>query len=59
MIIKTRIEETLSKIVEVEADNNIEAVSKVAKMYHDGEIVLTADDHVDTTIYVRKDNDNA
>ena len=33
MIIKTRIEETLSKIVEVEADNNIEAVSKVAKMY--------------------------
>ena len=54
MIIKTRIEETLSKIVEVEADNNIEAVSKVAKMYHDGEIVLTADDYIDTTIYIER-----
>ena len=47
------------KIVEVEADNNIDAVSKVAKMYADCDIILTADDHVDTTIYVRKEQENA
>ena len=59
MKITTIIKETLMRIVEVEADNNIEAVSKVAKRYADRDIILTADDHVDTTIYVRKDNENA
>lgn len=58
MRITTIIKETIMKTVEVEADNNIEAVSKVAKMYADCDIILTADDHVDTTIYVRKDNEN-
>ena len=56
MKIQVRIEEILSKIVEVEADNNIEAVSKVAKMYTDGDIVLTADDHVDTTLYIERND---
>ena len=59
MITRIRIEEILSRIVEVEADNNIDAVSKVAKMYADSDIVLTADDHVDTTIYIERNNDNA
>lgn len=59
MQITTIIKETLIKIVEVEADNNIDAVSKVAKMYADCDIILTADDHVDTTIYVRKEQENA
>ena len=33
MKVQIRIEETLSKIVEVEADNNIDAVSKVANNF--------------------------
>ena len=57
MNVRVRIEEILSRVVEVEADNNIEAVSKVAKMYTDGDIVLTADDHVDTTLYIVKENE--
>ena len=54
MIVRVRIEETLSRTVEIEADNNIDAVSKVAKQYTDGHIVLTADDHIDTTMYIER-----
>lgn len=57
MKIQVRIEEILSKIVEVEADNNIEAVSKVAMMYANSEVILTADDHIDTTLYIVKENE--
>jgi hypothetical protein len=57
MNIRVRIEEILSRVVEVEADNNIEAVSKVAKMYANNEIILTADDHIDTTLYIVKENE--
>ena len=57
MKIQVRIEEILSKIVEVEADNNIEAVSKVAMMYAKSEVILTADDHIDTTLYIVKENE--
>ena len=56
MKISVRIEEKLSRTVEVEAENGIYAVSKVAKMYTDGDIVLTADDHVDTTLYIERND---
>ena len=38
------ITETLEKIITVEASDGIEACNKVRKLYHDGKIVLTADD---------------
>lgn len=59
MKVQIRIEETLSKIVEVEADNNIDAVSKVAKQYAQGEIVLMGDDCIDTKIYIERTQENA
>ena len=59
MIIQVRIEETLSKIIEVEADNNIDAVSKVAKQYAQGEIVLMGDDCIDTKLYIERKEENA
>ncbi len=59
MIITVRLEEKLSRLIEVEADNCIEAVSKAAKMYADSDIILTADDYIDTTIYIERNDENA
>lgn len=41
---KVNIEELLSRIVEVEADNEEDAENKVRAMYNNEEIVLNADD---------------
>ena len=41
---KVNIEELLSRIVEIEADNKYEAIQKVREMYAKEEIVLDAED---------------
>ena len=42
------ITETLQKVITVSADSLKEAQEKVKSMYNNSDIVLTADDHVDT-----------
>ena len=51
------IKETLSKQLKVEADTADEAIRQVKKLYHDSEIVLTADDFVDYKIDTINDPD--
>lgn len=46
-----RIEETLSRDIIVDADNIKDAIDKVRDMYRNEEIVLDANDHVDTNFY--------
>lgn len=50
------IKETLSKQLKVEADTADEAIRRVRNLYHDSEIVLTADDFVDYKIDTIKDS---
>ena len=50
------IKETLSKQLNVEADTADEAIRQVRKLYHNSEIVLTADDFVDYKIDTIKDS---
>ena len=40
--------ETLNKIVEVHAEDSIEALQKAEDAYYNGEIVLDSEDFVDT-----------
>lgn len=47
MTYKILVTETLSRIVEVKADDFTEAISKVEKMYDDAEIVLDYNDLCD------------
>lgn len=42
------ITETLNKIVEVHAEDSIEALQKAEDAYYNGEIVLDSEDFVDT-----------
>ncbi len=49
-IFKIEIQEFLSKIIEIEATNKEEAISKVKEMYRKEEIVLDSDDYVTTEI---------
>jgi hypothetical protein len=55
--VKVIIEEVLSRCVEVEADNEAEALKIVNKQYDNSDIVLTADDYVETDIYISKEED--
>lgn len=48
---KVCVEETLQRLVEVEAATPEEAESKVQQMYDDSEIVLDYSNHVSTEIY--------
>ena len=52
---KVEVKETLSRIVEVDADSENDAVEKVSALYEREEIVLGADDYVDTDINIYKD----
>lgn len=52
-----KISETLSKIVEVEADDRDSAYEKVEEMINTEEIVLTADDFEDREIYPVNDKE--
>lgn len=47
------IKETLTKIVEIEANNAEEALDVVEKQYKNSEIILVADDYVKTEILVK------
>ena len=39
--------ETLKKSIDIEANNECEAKGKIESMYHNGQIILTADDFSD------------
>lgn len=47
---KIEIQEFLSRIIEIEAENLDEAISKAKEMYQKEEIVLDSDDYVTTEI---------
>lgn len=49
---KVRVEELLSRIVEVEADNDEEAKEKVKEMYKKQKIVLGAEDFQEVGFYI-------
>ena len=45
---KVIIYETLSKTIDIEAENRSDAIKKVKEKYKNEEIVLSADDYLDT-----------
>ncbi|MGL4909295.1 MAG: DpnD/PcfM family protein [Bacteroidales bacterium] len=47
---KIEVKETLSRIIEIEANSNDEAVLKVKEMYKKEKIVLSSDDFVTAEI---------
>lgn len=47
---KIEIKETLSKIIEVEADNVGDAIYKTKKMYQEERIILDYENYIDTEI---------
>jgi hypothetical protein len=57
-IFKIEIQEFLSRIVEIEAQNIDEAISRVKEMYQIGEIVLDSEDFVTTEIEELSDSEN-
>lgn len=48
------INETLTKVVEIEANNAEEALNIVEKQYKNSEIILVADDYVNTEMIVKQ-----
>ena len=52
---KYRIEvaEILSRIVEIEADDEDDAIEKVRQMYRDCDIVLDSSDYIETNICIK------
>lgn len=52
MIYKVAIVETLEKVVLVRAGSKDDAIARVYDRYRDCDIVLSADDHTDTDLYV-------
>ena len=51
---KIEIKETLSRIIEIEADNEDGAIKEVKKQYKNENIVLNAEDYMDTEIKIYK-----
>jgi len=49
---KVTIEETLARTIEVEAESDSKAISKVEEAYKNGEYVLSADDYASTMFHV-------
>lgn len=45
---KIEVKETLSRVIEIEANSADEAFSKIQDLYEKEEIVLDADDYVET-----------
>ncbi|MGP5010447.1 DpnD/PcfM family protein [Psychrobacter glacincola] len=54
IVFQIEIVETLSNIVEVNAENEQEALSKVRDMYRNEEVILYADDFIDTKFNIFK-----
>ena len=52
---KVEITEYLQRTIEIDADNENDAIAKVSNMYHNEEIVLSADDFTDKEIKVLED----
>lgn len=47
---KIEVQEFLSRIIEIKAENVDEAISKIKKMYQSEKIILDSDDYVKTEI---------
>lgn len=47
---KVEITETLQKQIEIEAETSVEAIRLAKQKYRNSEIVLSADDYIDTEI---------
>ena len=54
IVFQIEIVETLSNIVEVNAENEQEALLKVRDMYRNEEVILYADDFIDTKFNIFK-----
>ena len=52
---KVEITETLSRIIDIEAENEKDAVSKIKDLYRKEEIVLDSNDYLDTKIEIYKE----
>ena len=52
---QVEINETLSRIIEIEAENENDAVSKIKDLYRKEEIVLDSNDYLDTEIEIYRD----
>lgn len=52
-----RITETLEKTVEVDAENELDAVNAVTELYRNSEIVLDSSDFIGTDIEVESEID--
>lgn len=49
---KIEIKETLSRIIDIEADNAYEAIIKAKSKYKSQEIILDSNDYIDTEINI-------
>lgn len=54
---KVLIREILEKEIEVEAENEYDAIEQVTQRYEDEEIVLSADNYVDTKILIKEEEE--
>lgn len=54
-IFKIEVKETLSRIIEIEANSEEEAFSRIQDTYNKGEIVLDAEDCVETEFLISED----
>ena len=52
---QVEINENLSRIIEVEAENESDAVSKIKDLYRQEKIVLDSNDYLDTEIEIYKE----
>ena len=52
---KIEVKETLSRVIEIEANSVDEAFSKIQDLYKNEEIVLDADDYVETEFFKSED----
>ena len=51
---KIEVTEILSRTIETESDNEVNAIEKVRKRYRNCEIILDASDYVDTEFSVKR-----
>ena len=51
--IKIKIQETISRILEIEAPSSVEAIDKVKELYRAEDIVLDSDDYISKEIKVK------
>ena len=55
---KIEVRETLSRVVEVTAETEYEAIFAVEDMHRKGEIILTADDFVEVDVLNSEEKEN-